>query len=65
MFCQKIVDNSSKIFGDLKFFSQTSVANGDREIDKWDNKSQDMIFAKSGSTVVLRPRIKSKTERIG
>ena len=61
---QKIVDNSSKIFGDLsKFFSQTSVANGDREIDKWDNKSQDMIFAKSGSTVVLRPRIKSKTER--
>ena len=61
---QTIVDNPSEVFGDLsRFFSQTSVANGDREIDSWDNKSDDMLFAKSGTTVVLRPRIKSKTER--
>jgi hypothetical protein len=61
---QIIVDNSQKIFGDLgKFFSQTSVNGTDREIDKWDNKSKDMIFAKSGSAVVLRPRIRSKKER--
>tara|TARA_Y100000004_G_scaffold137564_1_gene155873 strand:+ start:59 stop:1729 length:1671 start_codon:yes stop_codon:yes gene_type:complete len=61
---QTIVDSSSKVFGDLtRFFSQTSVNGGDKEIDKWDNNSKDMIFAKSGSTVVLRPRIRSKKER--
>jgi hypothetical protein len=61
---QTVVDNSKKIFGDLsKFFSSTSVNGGDKEIDEWDDKSVDMIFAKSGSTIVLRPRIRSKTER--
>ena len=61
---QTVVDNSKKIFGDLsKFFSNTSVKGGDKEIDEWDDKSADMIFAKSGSTVVLKPRIRSKTER--
>lgn len=61
---QTVVDNSKKIFGDLsKFFSNVSVKGGDKEIDEWDNKSADMIFAKSGSTVVLKPRIRSKTER--
>ena len=63
---QTVVDNSKKIFGDLsKFFSSTSVNGGDREIDEWNNNPKDMIFAKkgSGSTVVLRPRIRSKTER--
>jgi hypothetical protein len=61
---QTVVDNSKKIFGDLnKFFSTASVKGGDREIDEWDDKSADMIFAKSGSTVVLKPRIRSKTER--
>ena len=61
---QTVVDNSKKIFGDLsKFFSNTSVNGGDREIDEWSDKSEDMIFAKSGSTVILKPRIRSKTER--
>ena len=61
---QTVVDNSKNIFGDLsKFFSSTSVDGGDREIDEWDDKSADMIFAKTGSTVVLKPRIRSKTER--
>jgi len=61
---QTVVDNSKKIFGDLsKFFSNASVKGGDKEIDEWDDKSADMIFAKSGSTVVLKPRIRSKTER--
>jgi hypothetical protein len=61
---QTVVDNSKKIFGDLsKFFSSTSVNGGDKEIDEWDDNSKDMIFAKSGSTVILRPRIRSKTER--
>ena len=61
---QTVVDNSKKIFGDLsKFFSNVSVKGGDKEIDDWDDKSPDMIFAKSGSTVVLKPRIRSKTER--
>ena len=61
---QTVVNNSKKIFGDLnRFFSSTSVQGGDREIDAWNNKSEDMIFAKSGSTVVLKPRIRSKTER--
>ena len=41
----------------------TSVNGGDKEIDASDDKSVDMIFAKSGSTIVLRPRIRSKTER--
>ena len=44
---QTVVDNSKKIFGDLsKFFSNTSVKGGDKEIDEWDDKSADMIFAK-------------------
>jgi len=61
---QTVVNNSKKIFGDLnRFFSSTSVQGGDREIDAWNDKSEDMIFAKSGSTVVLKPRIRSKTER--
>ena len=61
---QTVVNNSKKIFGDLnRFFSSTSVQGGDREIDAWSDKSEDMIFAKSGSTVVLKPRIRSKTER--
>ena len=61
---QTVVDNAKKIFGNLsQFFSNTSVKGGDKEIDDWDDKSTDMIFAKSGSTVVLKPRIRSKTER--
>ena len=61
---QTVVNNSKKIFGNLnRFFSSTSVQGGDREIDNWSDKSEDMIFAKSGSTVVLKPRIRSKTER--
>jgi len=61
---QTVVNNSKKIFGDLnRFFSNISVEGNDKEIDEWSDKSEDMIFAKSGSTVVLKPRIRSKTER--
>jgi hypothetical protein len=61
---QTVVNNSKKVFGDLnKFFSSISVQGGDKEIDEWSDKSEDMIFAKSGSTVILKPRIRSKTER--
>jgi len=61
---QTIIDNAKDVFGNLKqFFSSVSVNGGDREIDVWDNKSKDMLFAKSQSTVIIRPRIRSKKER--
>jgi hypothetical protein len=59
-----IIKNSSQVFGDLgNFFSSISVRGGDREIDDWNDNSKDMLFAKSQTTVILRPRIRSKKER--
>jgi len=59
-----IINNATDVFGDLKkFFSSISVKGNDREIDEWDNKSKDMLFSKSQSTIILRPRIRSKKER--
>ena len=59
-----IINNATDVFGDLKkFFSNISVKGNDREIDEWDNNSKDMLFSKSQSTIILRPRIRSKKER--
>lgn len=59
-----VINNATDVFGDLKkFFSSISVKGNDREIDEWDNKSKDMLFSKSQSTIILRPRIRSKKER--
>jgi len=61
---QTIIDNATGVFGDLnQFFSNISVKNTDKEIDQWDNKSKDMLIAKSQSAVIVRPRIRSKKER--
>lgn len=59
-----VIKNAKDVFGDLKkFFSTISVKGGDREIDEWDNNSKDMLFSKSQTTIILRPRIRSKKER--